>query len=90
MARFRRFIFNIPAQTNDEIVYRPGIGVFVQVPDIFQNGFARNGPPRILNEVAEKFRLHHRKPQALVARLQTKILEIYEPAPETKNFRWCG
>jgi len=38
--RFRGFALDVAAQTHDEVVDRAGVRVFVEVPDVLQDGFA--------------------------------------------------
>jgi hypothetical protein len=42
---FGGIIFNIATQAHDEIIDRARIGIFLQVPDLLQNFFARHGTP---------------------------------------------
>src|SRR5687767_3528899 len=37
-----RLLFNRPAQTHDEMVDRPGVGILPQPPDVFQHRLARD------------------------------------------------
>src|SRR5713101_4981164 len=42
MSRARGIIFEIAAQSHDEIVNRSGVSVFSQSPHFFENGLARD------------------------------------------------
>src|SRR4029077_9011580 len=42
--RLGGFALDVAAQTHNKVVYCAGVRVFVEVPDVLQNSFARNGP----------------------------------------------
>src|SRR6185312_13562327 len=58
MSRFRRIVFDIAAQANDEIVDGAGVGVFVQSPYFFENRLAGDDPSLVSYEMAQQFRFH--------------------------------
>ena len=86
MTRWRGLaaLFDISAQTHDEIINGARVGIFVQVPDIFQDGFSRNGMADILDQIAKQLRFHQRELKGLAADLQSQILEIDDLIPEAK------
>src|SRR6202021_3244916 len=61
MGRFSRIIFDIAAQTHDKIIDSACVGIFPQIPHIFQNGLARYALAILLYQMAQKFRLHQRE-----------------------------
>ena len=58
MARAGRVLFDIPPQPNDEIVDGAGVGVLVNVPDTFEDGFAADGAAFVGDQIAKEFRFH--------------------------------
>lgn len=51
-------IFDIFTEADDEIIDGPGVGVFVDVPDRFEDRFAADGATLILDEVAQEAGFH--------------------------------
>jgi hypothetical protein len=56
--RLRGHRFNVPAEAHDKIVDRARVCIFVEIPDILEDGFAGYGPAAILDQIAQKFSLH--------------------------------
>src|ERR1700676_3599556 len=48
-----RIVFDIAPQSDDEIIYRTSVSVFVQSPDFFQNCFARNDAAAVTNQMTQ-------------------------------------
>src|SRR5438445_9657060 len=69
--------FDIAPQTYNEIIDGSRVGIFLQAPDLFQDLFARNGPPAVANEVTQQLGLHQRELEDLLAVAQLKFLEVH-------------
>ena len=61
MARLCRIFFDVLAQAHDEIVDGACVGVFGKPPDIFQNGFARDVAPFVVDQVTQQLSFHQRQ-----------------------------
>ena len=60
-------VLEVFAEADDEVVDRAGVGVFLQVPDLFEDGLSRDGPAFVFDEVLQEFCLHQRELDGLVA-----------------------
>ena len=74
--RLGGIVFNVAAQADNEIINRARIGIFLQVPDLFQNFFARYGTPAIADEIAEQICFHQRELENVLAVVQLQFLVI--------------
>jgi len=52
-------VFDVAAEADDEVVDGAGVSVFVDAPDVFEDGFARDDLAGAVGEVAEEVCLHH-------------------------------
>src|SRR5271156_1050424 len=83
--------FDVAAEADDEIVYGAGVGVFVQAPDVFENGFAGDGAAFAADQVTQEFGFHEGELDRFVVGAQLKRSEINGLAVEGKNFGiGCG
>src|SRR5271154_1013627 len=51
-------LFDVAAEADDEIINGAGVGVFVQAPDIFEDGLARDGIAVAADQMAQKLGFH--------------------------------
>lgn len=68
--------FDVAAEADNKIVDGTSVGVFVQAPYVFEDGFARNGIAFIANEVTKEFGFHQGELDGGVVRAEFKIIEI--------------
>ena len=87
MTRLGRLLLDVPPQANDEIIDGARVGILVEIPDIFEDRFSRNGMPDILDQVAEQFGFHEGQLERLASNLQSQILEVNDFVSEAKCFR---
>ena len=87
VARFGRLAFDVAAQADDEIVDGPRVGVFVEIPDVLQDCFARDRMATVLDKIAEELGLHQGKLKDLVSGAQLKALKVDELAVELESLR---
>src|SRR5579883_984368 len=59
--RIGRVVFDIAPQADDEVVDSARVGIFLEVPDLFENRLARDHAPGAANQVPQQFRLHQRE-----------------------------
>ena len=79
--------FDVAAQAHDEIVDGARVGVFVQAPDVFEDGFARNGAAVVPNQVAQQLGFHQSELDGVVLGAQFKVAEVDGLAVEGKARR---
>ena len=51
-------VFDVSAETDDEVVDGAGVGVLVEIPDVVEDGFAGDRAAGAADEVTEKFSFH--------------------------------
>src|SRR5271156_2229700 len=78
--------FDVAAEADDEIVYGAGVGVFVQAPDVFEDGFAGDGAAFAADQVTQELGFHEGELDRFVVGAQLKRSEINGLAVEGKNF----
>src|SRR5256885_1033784 len=76
MLRLRRIIFDIAAQTHDKVIDRTRVGVFVQVPYFFEDGFSRNYFSIVAYEVTQEFGFHQGEMDGVSESAQFEFAEI--------------
>ena len=81
------FVFEMAAEADDEIVDGSGIGVFLQVPDLFEDHFSRHGTALVFDEVAEQFGLHQGNVNQFVAITKFEIFKVYGAAVDSDDAR---
>src|SRR5580700_2188851 len=86
MLRLGGVFFNVATEAHDEIVYGARVGVFVQAPDVFQDGLARDGAAFAANQVAEQFRFHQGELDGGAVDAQFQRSEVNGLAVERENF----
>ena len=82
MTRLGGLALDVTAKANDEIIDRACVGVFMQIPDVLQDSFARNGFARVADEIAEKLGFHQRELAGLLADLELEGLKVESFAVE--------
>src|SRR5271170_6286155 len=78
--------FDVAAEADDEIVYGAGVGVFVQAPDVFEDGFAGDGAAFAADQVTQELGFHEGELDRFVVGAQLKRSAINGLAVEGKNF----
>ena len=76
MFRLRRILFQVAPQAHDEVVDRARVGVFVQVPHVFEDRLSRHRLAGVLHEVLQQIAFHLRQVILLVADVQLERFEI--------------
>jgi hypothetical protein len=76
VAGFRGFLLNIPPQAHDKIVNCSSVGIFVQIPNVLQDGFAGHRLTAVAYQVAQQFRFHQRQLKDLATAAELQINEI--------------
>src|SRR6267378_7556262 len=87
MAWFGGFAFDVPSEPHDEIINRACIRIFVEVPDILQNGFAGNGLATVSYQIPQKLRLHQSKLKYLPPAAELQVLKIKRSVIEVEHIR---
>jgi hypothetical protein len=67
---------DISPEPHHEIIDGPRIGIFVESPNILENGFARNGATLAANQMAEQFRFHQRHLDRAVTCANLQVCKI--------------
>ena len=78
--------FDVAAEADDEVVYGAGVGVFVEAPDVFEDGFAGDGAAFATDQVAQKLGFHERELDRGAVDAQFERAEVNRLAVEGKNF----
>ena len=76
MTGLGRIALDVAAKANDEVVDGARVGVFVEIPDILQDRFARDGFAGIADEIAEKFGFHQSELEGLFADFELQGLKV--------------
>jgi len=76
---------NVAAEAHYEVVNGARVRIFMEIPNVLQDSFARNWPAAIAYEVAQKLCFHERELEHLAAAAQLKVGEIYGPIIEMEN-----
>src|ERR1700720_806071 len=87
MARLGGHALDVAAEAHDEIVDGASGRVFVEIPDILQDGFARNGLAAIADQVAQQLCFHQCELEYLASASQLKVREINRPIVELEDVR---
>src|ERR1700728_3347868 len=82
--------FDVAAEADDEVVDGARVGVFMQAPDVFEDGLARDGAAFAANQVAQQLGFHERELDRGVVDAKFQRSEIYRLAVERKYFGIAG
>src|SRR5437762_133720 len=85
-----RLVFEMFTETDDKVIDRSGVGVFLQVPDLFENGLSRDRSPFLFDEILQEFCFHEGEMDDLVAISEFEIFKIYIAAIYLCTGRYIG
>src|SRR5947209_15146477 len=74
---FRRLVFYIAAQPDNEIVDGAGVCILVQVPDIFKNGLTRYRAAAVANQIPQQLQFHQCELKYLRGSAKLQLLKIH-------------
>jgi len=83
-------VFDVAAKTDDEVVDGSGIGVLVDSPDLFEDGFAGDDLVGAVGKVAEEVGLHHSEMRRPVGCDKLQGIEMDGAVVEGKGVWWRG
>ena len=73
---YSRIVFDIAAQTDDEVVDGACVGILVHAPDLLQDVLARDNLAGMHGEVAKKIGFHKGEVRGAVRRDQFESVEV--------------
>ena len=90
MLRVGGVVFDVSAESDDEVVDGAGVGVFVDVPDLFEDLFAGDDLAFAVCEVAEEVGLHESEMRGAVGGDEFEGVEADGAVVEGVLSWWSG
>src|SRR6266436_3001108 len=87
MPRLGGFVLDVATQAHDKVVDGAGVCVFVEVPDVLQDGLARDGSAAVAYQIAQQLCFHEGELEHLPAAAQLQVGEINGTVIEFEEVR---